>query len=215
MEFFSLPADKSNLTLLFDIDGTLYSHNEYMQSQLDLPIKRLAEIQKKTFEQMNAEIAAFQKKWSDTHNGQKISLGNTFKDFGISIEENIKWREELCRPEDYLSKDNKLRDTLEQLASRHTLAVVTNNPVSVAVRTLSILGVHDILNRIIGLDTCKVSKPHADIYNKALQLWCASAQQCVSIGDRYDIDIVFPLKLGMSGILVDVVEDIYKLTDYI
>jgi phosphoglycolate phosphatase/putative hydrolase of the HAD superfamily len=31
------------------------------------------------------------------------------------------------------------------------------------------------------------------------------------VGDRYDIDIDLPLKLGMGGILVDGVKDVYKL----
>ncbi|GHU60966.1 hypothetical protein FACS189445_2140 [Spirochaetia bacterium] len=34
---------------------------------------------------------------------------------------------------------------------------------------------------------------------------------CVSIGDRYDIDLLLPLELGMGGILVDGVEDVYKV----
>jgi phosphoglycolate phosphatase/putative hydrolase of the HAD superfamily len=31
------------------------------------------------------------------------------------------------------------------------------------------------------------------------------------VGDRYDIDIALPLELGMGGILVDGVEDVYRL----
>jgi phosphoglycolate phosphatase/putative hydrolase of the HAD superfamily len=33
----------------------------------------------------------------------------------------------------------------------------------------------------------------------------------VSIGDRCDIDIALPLELGMGGILVEGVEDVYAL----
>jgi ribonucleotide monophosphatase NagD (HAD superfamily) len=34
---------------------------------------------------------------------------------------------------------------------------------------------------------------------------------CVSVGDRYDMDIAIPLSLGMGGILVAGVADVYQL----
>jgi len=188
------------------MDGTLYSHDEYIRSQHDLPVMRLASLQGKTFDQMNGEI-------SERRKGQSISLGNIFLSFGISIEETIRWREELYRPEDYLREDNLLCVSLQKLAKRFSFALVTNNPVSLAVRTLKILGVYDFFPDIVGLDTCGVSKPHAAIFNKVLQLYGVSAKQCISVGDRYDIDIALALDLGMGGILVDGVEDVYKLPE--
>jgi phosphoglycolate phosphatase/putative hydrolase of the HAD superfamily len=206
-----LNSGKDKKALLFDMDGTLYSHDEYMRTQIDLPVTRLAKTQGKTFEQMSAQIDRFRGEWAADHDGRSISLGNIFLSFGISIEENIRWREELCRPEKYLTEDKELRSALLNLASRFSLAVVTNNPVSVAARTFSVLGVHDILENIVGLDTCKASKPNNEIFYKAAQICGVSPDQCISIGDRYDIDIALPLELGMGGILVDGVEDVYKL----
>jgi len=211
MKIFALPEKPK--ALLFDMDGTLYTHDQYMQSQLDLPIKRLAVLKGKSFEQMNAEINQYRKNWAAAHNGLSISLGNIFLDYGISIEENVRWREELCRPEDYLTEDKQLRLTLTQLMSRFTLIVVTNNPVSVAFRTLTVLGVGDIFQNIIGLDTYGISKPHKTIFLEAARICGVPPDQCVSIGDRYDIDLALPLELGMGGILVDGVEDVYKLSD--
>jgi phosphoglycolate phosphatase/putative hydrolase of the HAD superfamily len=91
--------------------------------------------------------------------------------------------------------------------------VVTNNPVSIAKRTLRVLGVEDLLHAIIGLDTCGVSKPHKEPFTRAAGLCGAAPEACVAVGDRYDIDIALPLELGMGGILVDGVEDVYKLPE--
>jgi len=214
MKIFSLPPNGVQ-ALLFDMDCTLYTHDEYAQSQIDLPIECLARLQGKTFEKMSEEIAVFRKNWADDHDGKKLSLGNTFTHFGVSIEENIRWREELCQPEKYLVRDDELRYALIKLARRFSLALVTNNPVSVAVRTLSVLGVHDILQKIVGLDTLYLSKPHEKIFKEAAKLCGAPLELCVSAGDRYDIDIALPLELGMGGILVDGVEDVYKLPGFI
>ncbi|MDR0323438.1 MAG: HAD family hydrolase [Treponema sp.] len=211
MKVFALPEKKTNQALFFDMDSTLYTNNEYAQSQIDLPVKRLAKLQGKTFDDMSCEIAMFRKKWAADHDGKTISLSNIFLSYGISMADNIRWREELCRPEDYLVKDIQLRSVLHQLASRYVLAVVTNNPVSVAIRTLSVLDVYDIMQKIVGLDTCNVSKPDRAVFLKAAQLCDVPVQQCISVGDRYDIDISVPLELGMGGILVNGVEDVYKI----
>jgi len=213
MKVFSLPDSLENSALLFDMDCTLYTHDEYAQTQTDLPIEKLARLKGKTFEQMKSEIDEFRKNWAASHGGKFISLGNTFISFGISIEENIRWREELCCPEKYLVEDKKLRSCLLSLADNFSLAVVTNNPVSVALRTLSILGVHDIIQKIVGLDTIGLSKPDKAHFYKAAELCGVLPKQCISIGDRFDIDIALPLELGMGGILVDGVEDVYKLPE--
>jgi phosphoglycolate phosphatase/putative hydrolase of the HAD superfamily len=48
---------------------------------------------------------------------------------------------------------------------------------------------------------------------RAAILCGAMPETCVSVGDRYDIDIALPLELGMGGILVDGVEDVYTLPE--
>jgi len=213
MKVYKLPAELSAPALLFDMDSTLYTHDEYAKTQIELPIKRLAEKLGKTFEQVNDEVKQYKKNWAQAHNGQAISLSNTFLALGVSIEENIRWRDELFHPEDYLKPDAQLRCVLQVLASRFNLAVVTNNTESITVRTLSVLGIDGIIKNIVGLDTVKASKPDKIHFLKAAELCGTTIEQCISIGDRYDIDIALPLEMGMGGILVDNVEDVYKLPD--
>jgi phosphoglycolate phosphatase/putative hydrolase of the HAD superfamily len=211
MKVFRLPVQCK--AVLFDMDCTLYSNPEYGQLQIDLLIEKLAQLQGKTFDEMNNEITLFKKKWAQEHDGQQISIGNTFTHFGISIRKNAQWRKELYHPEQYLVADQRLRSVLEQLESKYTLAVVTNNPVSIAVKTLSVLGVEDLFHEIVGLDTCGVSKPSEEMFMRAAILCGTVPESCVSVGDRYDIDIALPLELGMGGILVDGVEDVYNLPE--
>jgi phosphoglycolate phosphatase/putative hydrolase of the HAD superfamily len=209
MKVFALPEKIS--AFLFDMDSTLYTHAEYARAQIELPVKRLAERNGKTFEQMNALIASARERWAAEHGGQKTSLGNIFRLFGVSIEESVRWREELYEPEKYLCADPALRSALEGLSSLYKLALVTNNPVSVAERTLACLSVRDLFSVVVGLDTCFVSKPHEAPFLKAAELLGFSPSECVSVGDRYDIDIAPPLALGMGGILVDGVDEVRSI----
>ncbi|MDR2798844.1 MAG: HAD family hydrolase [Treponema sp.] len=209
MQRYNIP--ESWRAFLFDMDGTLYTNPVYMQFQIRSIIERLARLQGCSFEAMQGAIAAYQETWAQTHRGQRLSLGNTLVHFGVSIEESIRWREELYEPGVYLKADPKLWETLKRLGAAHALAVVTNNPVLVARKTLAALGVKDLFQGIVGLDTCLVSKPHAAPFLKAAALCGVSPLACVSVGDRYDMDIALPLSLGMGGILVDGVEDVYHL----
>jgi len=198
------------------MDSTLYTNAQYARVQVDVLVERLAGLKGKSFVEMEAEIAAYRKKWSDENGGLGISLGNTFAAFGVGMDESARWRNELIHPERHLSRDGRLRVTLEKLAVNFAMAVVTNNPVSVAEKTLDALGVRDLFRAIVGLDTCGVSKPHAEPFLKAASLCCdpiAAPETCVSVGDRYDIDIALPLELGMGGILVSGVEDVHLLPE--
>ena len=209
MKIFRVPRQCA--AILFDMDNTLYTNAEYNQSQQDLPVQRLATQRGVSFAEMKKEIDGFRKRWLADHGGHEISLGNIFTHFGVSIRESAKWRQELYQPERYLVRDTRLRSALEELESNFFLIVVTNNPASIAVRTLSVLGVDDLFHDIVGLDTCGVSKPHEKMFMRAAILCGTTPESCVAVGDRFDIDIELPLELGMGGILVDGVEDVYKL----
>lgn len=210
MKIYRLPPVSS--ALVFDMDSTLYTNPEYERDQIDLLIKRLARIRNKTFEDMKGEVAAYRETWARVR-GEKISLSRAFMDFGVPLEENIRWREELYEPSRYLKADPVLGKTLDSLSSRYSFALVTNNPESVAKKTLAALGVGDFFSILVGLDTCMVSKPHRLPFLKALELLEIPARECIALGDRYEFDLVPPLELGMGGILIEKIEDVYRLEE--
>ncbi|QQO08646.1 HAD family hydrolase [Breznakiella homolactica] len=209
MKCYQLPEQIK--ALIFDMDMTLYTHAEYNRVQQEYPVQRLAELRGVSFEEMMKQLKEYRDEWSGNNGGKTLSMGNAFVAFGIPIEESVRWREELLEPADFLSEDRELQKTMEELSRTYSLGVVTNNPSLVARKTLAILGVMPFFSAVIGLDTCGVSKPHKAPFLKAAADLRAEPGACVSIGDRYDIDIALPLELGMGGILVDSVSDVYKL----
>ncbi|MDR1636923.1 MAG: HAD family hydrolase [Treponema sp.] len=212
MKIYKLPdRDRTPVLLIFDMDGTLYTNSVYLGSQTDLLVERLAALKGKDPAGMGEEISAFREGWLRKNPGKSISLSLILEGFGVSMEENVRWREELYRPEAYLMPDPRLRETLLVLAGSRKLAVLTNNPVSIARRTLRCLGLEGIFPVLVGLDTCMVSKPQEIPFRKAAEESGVDAAGCVSIGDRYEIDLALPLEMGMGGILVDGVEDVYRL----
>ena len=209
MQTFSLP--KHPTTLIFDIDSTLYTCPEYAHEQIDSQVRHFAALRGMSADAARALVADYRRKYAADHNGKRISLGNLLTAFGISIEESIAWRKTLFNPADYLHRDDKLIATLTALAGHYALACVTNNPVQPARATLAALGIDELFPHVIGLDTCGKSKPAREPLELALTQLHAHAADCISIGDRYDIDLALPLEMGMGGILVSGVEEVYTL----
>jgi phosphoglycolate phosphatase/putative hydrolase of the HAD superfamily len=210
MKIYRIPESLS--CIIFDIDSTLYTNAEYARDQVDVQLRHFAGLRGESFEDASAMVEAFRREHEAAH-GKRLSLGNALIHFGIPISESIRWREDLLEPAEYLIPDAGLQDTLIELSRRYLLVAVTNNPVIPARKTLDALGVSVFFPHVIGLDTTGVSKPHEKPFLAAAKWANAGVKECLSVGDRYDIDIALPLEMGMGGILVDGVEDVYALPE--
>ena len=200
-------------TLIFDIDSTLYTNSAYAYEQVDCQVREFAKLKNMTSDEARKLVFDFRKNFAKENNGKKISLGNLLTNFGIPIEQSVKWRNDLMRPEDFLVRDEKLICELQILSKKYKLICVTNNPVKPARRILEVIGISDFFEHVVGLDTCYKSKPAREPFEKALELTKTAAENAVAIGDRYDLDIELPLRMGMGGIEVSGVEDVYGLNE--
>ena len=196
---------------IFDIDSTLYTNQAYAFEQVDCQVRQFAKERGITADQARKMVADYRKKFAAEHNGSKVSLGNTLLAFGVPIEQSVEWRRELLEPADFLDRDDKLIETLHKLSSKYQLICVTNNPVLPARKTLDAIGVSDFFPQIVGLDTCFKSKPALEPFQTAVNILGVQATECLAIGDRYDMDIALPLEMGMGGILVSGVEEVYQI----
>lgn len=200
-----LPSCKA---LIFDMDGTLYSNREYGKFQEDSQVRRLAQHLGISTEEAASRLEASRKV-------RKTSMGQHFLSFGISMENIVQWREEEIEPARWLSPDPALESALSSLSQKFQLALLTNNPRLVGYKTLEALGIRHCFNVVVGLDDTGCSKPALEPFHKILDLLGLAPCECVSIGDRRDVDIEPALALGMSAILVDGVEDIYTLPKFL
>ena len=207
MRLYSIPANIKGL--IFDIDQTLYRHDFYYDLQENLQIREYAACENISYESACEKIKEFRE--SAGSDGKRPSLGNTFKHFGYPIELTVKWREKLFHPEDYISRDEQLRALFRILHAKYKIIAVTNNADRIGWKTLEALGIAEYFIEVLGLDKTGVSKPHKGPFIKALEVIANKAEETVAIGDRYHIDIEIPLDMGMGGILVESMEDVYKI----
>ena len=211
MKTYNLPQNPK--TLIFDIDSTLYTNAAYAFEQVDCQIRQFAKERGITEDEARRMVADYRKKFAAANNGRKISLGNTLLAFGIPIAQSVEWRKTLMEPADFLTRDERLIQILQAWQKRYKLICVTNNPVFTARKTLEAIGVSEFFPEIVGLDTCLKSKPALEPFEKACELTQTQPQNCIAIGDRYDMDIALPLQMGMGGILVTGVEEVYRINE--
>ncbi len=197
--------------LIFDIDNTLYENPAYSEAQIRLQVERLAAVRGESFQETEAALAKARAEYAAASGGAQTSLGNAFELLGVGIETSITWREELLKPQDFLRPDPRLIQCLRELSRGFRIAALTNNPISVGMKTLECLGVAHFFTRIVGLDSCRQSKPSLAPFLEILGLLELPPSACLSIGDRFDVDIKVPLELGMGGIEVEGMDDIYAL----
>lgn len=196
--------------LLLDFDGTLYTNKAYAAFQNDVLIERLAQERGEPVERTQATLEGMRAA-RKASGGGPTSLGNLFAELGVDIATSVTWRLDLIDPGKWLKPDPRLAEVLAALALRFGLALVTNNPAELGRRGLGALGIEASVPVVVGLDDCMASKPNPAPYALAARRLGVEASECVSIGDRFDVDISPALSLGMGAIEVAGVEDIYGL----
>lgn len=211
MKIYKIPS--SLRAIIFDIDSTLYTSKEYAFEQVDCQIRQFAKENHISDDEARKKIIQFRKNYAEKNDGKKISLGNTLLNFGVPIEKSIEWRKNLLEPSEFLHFDEKLINSLDLLKNQFKLICVTNNPILPARKTLESIGISHFFPQIIGLDSCFKSKPAKEPFLLAVEKIGCKIEECLSVGDRFDIDISLPLEMGMGGILVDGVKDVYNLNE--
>ena len=215
MTIYKIPANLR--AFIFDIDSTLYTNQAYAFEQVDCQVRQFAKERGISADEARRMVSDYRKKFAAEHNGSKVSLGNTLLAFGVPIEQSVEWRRSLLEPADFLGRDEPLIETLKILQSKYKLICVTNNPILPARKTLEAIGVSDFFPDIVGLDTCFKSKPALEPFETAVKELSKAAEtqrkaeNCLAVGDRYDMDIALPLEMGMGGILVSGVEEVYQV----
>lgn len=205
---------KPSLAVLFDVDGTLYTDEAYGRFQIDVLIEELARVRGEAFEATAAAVEEARQRLARERGLATTSLGNAMAALGVSLATSVAWRERLIDPARFLRPDPRLAAALVALRKGGaSIAAVTNNPRSVGEATLAALGVREAFDAVVGLDDTMLSKPAPEPYLLAARLIGVAPAACVSVGDRYDVDLAIPLELGMGAVLVAGVEDVYRLPE--
>jgi phosphoglycolate phosphatase/putative hydrolase of the HAD superfamily len=198
--------------LVFDLDNTLYTNPAYAAFQEDALVERLGRELGIGPGEAAARISALRDERIAAGLG-KTSLGRLFAALGVDIATSVRWREECFEPSRWLVADSRLDLTLGRLAVQFDLALLTNNPRLVGEKSLDALGVRSRFSVILGLDDTLSGKPATAPFVEVARRLGRDPRDCISIGDRFDVDLAPAMDIGMGAVLVDGVEDVYHLPE--
>ena len=183
--------------VIFDMDGTLYE-SDALDGQYAEAVDAYIAGQRGLSKAQAREV--FGAKWAALSEqlGHPPTSTGTMVALGFDLAEWIAWRDARLRPEDVLHRDDRLRSFLQELKARYVLAVVTNNSVEMARRTLGAIGIDDVFDHVLTIQDMGLIKPDPEIYRRAAEAIGVPPAQCLSVGDRPHIDLEPAAAAGMQ-----------------
>ena len=197
----------------FDIDNTLYENPAYAEYQHRVLIDELATGLGVTPQEALRQVDAYKAQHALERSGRRPSLAETSAALGFDIATSVAWRLRRIIPEDFLSRDERLRAPLDELSRTFTVAAITNNPVDIGRRSLRVLGIEDSFQAVVGLDSTHASKPNPLPFRHLADTLHVPMAEILVVGDRYGVDLEPALELGGGAVLVEGINDTYALCE--
>lgn len=196
--------------IIFDLDGTLYKSDEIRQKFVKAAYYTLAEFKNISVE--NAQTLIEERRDAlKRKQGFPVPYTLTLVSYGVPIplwhKENIKFFD----PRDYLNKDEKLKKSMIRLSEHYKLAILTNNNGVQTARILQALDLDDLFERVFTYNSFELLKPDLRFFERAASEMGVKPEECIVVGDRYNVDLEPAKKLGMDTYEVNGPEDIYNL----
>jgi putative hydrolase of the HAD superfamily len=185
--------------LLFDLDDTLFSEREYVESGFRAVAKVIAEQSGGSpacyFEFMRAALE---------ENGRGRIFDDLLVRFSLSPEKfPIDALVMHYRQHDPLIKLYPgVSEMLRRLRRTHRLAIVTDGMAAMQRRKVAALRLNDMIDEAIYCWEIEAPKPSPDGFLAAMRKLAVTPAETIIIGDRPDHDLAAAISIGCSAILI-------------
>lgn len=196
-----LPDSKNIQTIVFDLDGTLYTNqglaNEILATAEDLISHSrgvsLKEARKLLRQAQRALSEAFE---------EQPTLTRSCIELGIDIRELHDAFQARIRPERYLSYDPVLQALLDSLREHASLYIYTNNNLPLTQKILALLGVEGLFERLYTIEFRWQPKPELEPLQALMAEIGGAPESFLFVGDRSQVDLQQPAELGAATLEV-------------
>ncbi len=182
--------------VIFDMDGTINRSVRYYKAYDDYAMSILAEFLKLPKKQVYAKMQAL----------RKTATGFTKRVELLGVPRSIFYEHMAARiPCDKLiDADVKLKAVFEELRKEgYKLALLTNTGLPLVQKIIAALGIPSNMFAVIATSTETELKPDDEPYLYVAHQLSVSLQDCLYVGDRYEMEIETAKRLGMITVLID------------
>ncbi|MGE5197589.1 MAG: selenide, water dikinase SelD, partial [Deltaproteobacteria bacterium] len=201
----SSPIHAKRRLAIFDLDGTVYPADVLRDQHAVLREKFIAQefgvdihAAKEMIEQIKEKHRIVDTDHIIRAMNLDLHLFNRFKDA------------QDFDPRRYLAPNERLRNTLSAMAEDFVFTLFTHNTLKLAKLTLEGVAILEYFaGHIYVYDQWRIMKPDPLVFQRLAEIFgMTDYQNCISIGDRYHVDISTPKQLGMKILHVTGPQDI-------
>jgi putative hydrolase of the HAD superfamily len=196
--------------IVFDLDGTLYVNDGFADE-----IKRgadtyIAELKGITADAADALIRKTRERlsrkqgWEATLSSVCTELGGSIAGFHAAVTPTL-------HPERLLQEDHRVTALISALAKRFELYLYTNNNRILTDRILQAIGLSGLFAEIFTIEEFWRPKPDRDVLNHIFSTIHNTPEQCLFVGDRYDVDLRLPSEMCCQTFFVATIQDLLEL----
>lgn len=200
--------------IVFDLDGTLYSSRE-----LAVEIHRAAclalALQLGTGVEEAESRLATTKRAISTRTGREATLSAACEALGCDIRALHRCLAEVIDPEPFLQRDERVVSMLARLTREHALYVYTNNNRSLTGRIMTAIGVDGCMEKVFTIEDLWRSKPDRVALEAVFATIGAMPDECLFVGDRYDVDLRLPEEMGSRVYGTKSVDELLMLEEFL
>lgn len=201
--------------IIFDLDGTLYVDDGLSREIYRSACRSLAKIKGGlTLERADRLLNETTERLSGIE-GYRVSLTRSCSELGIDLRELHRHFSEDISPELFLRRDERVVALLQRLAGRYDLYLYTNNNRCLAVRIMQLIGIEALFRKVYSIEDSWQPKPDREVLAGMLQEIGCEPRQCLFVGDRYQIDLMLPEKMGAQVFLSKKIEELLTLDRFL
>ena len=196
--------------IIFDLDGTLYVNRELGREIHLSACRTLAGHHGVTLDEAE-ELFLKTKERVSAAAGFTVSLTRTCEELGVDIPGlHRRFCAEIF-PEKHLSRDERVVALLQRLGASCDLYLYTNNNVCLSARIMGLLGIDGLFRRLFSIEDFWRPKPDREVLEGIFAEIGRRPEECLFVGDRYDVDLMLPAAMGAQVLLSTSVEELLTL----
>lgn len=200
--------------LFFDLDGTLWDLQKNTTEALQLLFERYP------VQLLGVDFHPFRKRY--VHHNDKVwalyrdgkiekemlryvRFERAFADLGHALDKNFidtfanDFMYECPRRSHTLEGTHAL---LDYCLDKYEMHIITNGFIEVQGHKMTAANLHSYFSKIINSEHCGIRKPHAGIFEYALQQAGAKKEESLMIGDDWEADILGARDFGMDQVFI-------------
>jgi len=200
-------------SIVFDLDGTLYSSSEFADEIFLAAAKGLA-LQLGMEPAEAASRLAAAKEAIAARTGREATLSTASQELGGDIRAFHDYLAGHVNPEQFLARDEQVVAMLQRLQEKYRLYIYTNNNRTLAARIMRATGIEDLFTAVFTIEDFWRAKPDRLALAKLYAAIGAEPVECLFAGDRYDVDLRLPEEHGSLVLLTTTVAGLLTLEDF-